>query len=100
MTEKIEKILSLCGALEDIGEKKMVHQLFEKVSKKIKFIKRDNWIEHQICGDFPKVDTRCLVFCCSPSKLCTFRNTILEKMGLTVDDYIKMKEKFAEQIKV
>jgi len=88
--------MSICRTLEEVGEKEMVHQLFEKVSKKIKFIKRDDWIEHQICGDFPKVDIRCLVFCCSPSKPCVFRNTILEKMGLTVDDCIETKEEFAQ----
>jgi hypothetical protein len=92
---KIEKLLSICGDLEEAGEKEMAYQLFEKVCKKIKFIKRDDWIERQICGDFPKVDSRCLVFCCSPFKLCVYRNTILEKMGLSVDDYTRMKEKFA-----
>ena len=95
MEEKIEDILGVCGALEEIGEKEMAHQLFEKISKMIKFIKRDDWTDHQICGDFPEVDTRCLVFCCSPSKPCIFRNTILKKMDLTVDDYTRSKEEFA-----
>lgn len=95
---KIEKLLSICGELEEAGEKEMAYQLFEKICKKIKFIKRDDWVEHQICGDFPKVDIRCMVFCCSPSKPCIFRNTILEKKGLSVDDYTKIKEGFAEQI--
>jgi len=92
---KIEKLLSICGDLEEIGEKEMASKLFEKICKKIKFIKKDDWIEHQICGDFPKIDTRCLVFCCSPSKPCIFRNTILKMIGLSIDDYTKIKEKFA-----
>jgi hypothetical protein len=99
MDEKTEKILSICSALGEIGEKEMANQLFEKVSEKIKFIKKDDWINHQICGDFPEVDIRCLVFCCSPAKNCPFRNSVLKKIGLTVMDYTKMKERFAEEIK-
>ena len=93
--EKVEKLLGICGALEEVEEAEMAHQLFEKITKKIKFVKKDGWLKHQICGDFPKVDTRCLVFCCSPRKPCIFRNTILKKMELSVDDYAKMKEKMA-----
>lgn len=99
MVEKIEQILCICGALEEIGEKDMSKQLFEKLSKKIELVKIDNWINEQICGTFPKADIRCLVFCCSPAKNCIFRNAILKKMGLTVKDYVKMKERFGEQIK-
>lgn len=95
---KIERLLGICTDLEEAGEVKMAYQLFDKICKKIRFIKKADWTEHQICGDFPKVDVRCLVFCCSPSKTCIFRNTILKKMGLGVDDYTKMKEKFAKDM--
>ncbi|MFC1700710.1 hypothetical protein ACFLZ0_01010 [Patescibacteria group bacterium] len=62
----------------------------------IKFIKKNDWLNHQICGDFPEVDVRCLVFCCSPLKPCPARNAILKEMGLTVEDYAKIKEKSGE----
>ena len=99
MTEKIQKLLAICSELEELGEGEIANQIFEKISKKIKFIKRNDWTGHQICGDFPKVDIRCLVFCCSPAKPCMFRDTVLQKMGLTLDDYTRMKEQFAQKIK-
>lgn len=99
MSEKIERLLAICAELEEIGERKTAIEIFRKISKKIKFVKRKDWINHQICGDFPIVDIRCLVFCCSPAKNCVFRNTVLKKMGLTIKDYVRMKEGFAREIK-
>lgn len=72
-----------------------MNQNVEDVLKQIKFIKREDWLNHQICGDFPTVDSRCLIFCCSPRKPCPLRNITLRKMGLTVEDYAKIKEKIA-----
>ncbi len=98
MAEKMQKLLAICSELEELGEKETANQIFEKISKRINFIKRGDWTDHQICSDFPNIDIRCLVFCCSPAKPCIFRNTVLQKIGLTVDNYTKMKEKFAGEI--
>lgn len=99
MSEKTERLLAICGELEEIGERKTAIEIFRKISNKIKFVKRKDWINHQICADFPTVDIRCFVFCCSPAKNCIFRGAVLKKLGLTIKDYIRMKEGFAKGIK-
>lgn len=71
----------------------------EKILNSIKFIKQDDWARHQICGDFPEVDARCLTFCCSPAKPCPLRNAVLKKLGLNLEEYIKIKEKSAAEFK-
>lgn len=72
----------------------------EKILDEIKLIQREDWMNHQICGDMPNVDTRCLVFCCSPAKPCPLRNIVLRKMGLTVEYYAKMKEKSSKEFEI
>lgn len=67
----------------------------QKALESIAFVKKDNWFRHQICGDFPIVDVRCLTFCCSPAKPCMLRNLVLKKLNLTLEDYVKIKEKSA-----
>jgi predicted metal-binding transcription factor (methanogenesis marker protein 9) len=94
----IEKKLIAWKALENINEKDIANQLFKKISKEIKFIERKDWTNHQICGDFPNVDLRCLVFCCPPSKDCPFRNSVLKKLNKSVKDYKIFKEKLAKEI--
>lgn len=85
--------------LLEIGEKKLAEQVFKEISKKINFVERDDWINHQICGDFPKIDIRCMAFCCSPAKNCPYRNSVLKKLGKGITDFIEYKERFGEKIK-
>lgn len=77
------------------GKKKRAYHLWQQTFKKAKFVEKNDWESRSICGDFPEVDTRCLVFCCRASKRCLLRNVVLEKMGLTVNKYAQMKKKFA-----
>lgn len=68
-----------------------IQQAFESIA----FVKKDDWFRHQICGDFPIVDVRCLTFCCAPAKPCMLRNLVLKKLNLTLENYIEIKEKSA-----
>lgn len=61
----------------------------------IVFGKKDDWVRRQVCGDFPFIDPRCLTFCCSPVKPCMLRNLVLKKLNLTLEDYVRIKEKSA-----
>jgi len=97
--KKIEILLSIWYNAIKVGEKEIAENIFKKINDKIKLVEKEDWEFHQICGDFPEVDKRCLVFCCSPVKNCPYRNAVLQKMGLTIRDYTKMKRNFANQIK-
>lgn len=72
-------------------------QEIEKLLNSIQFSKKEDWFNHQICGDFPNVDARCLTFCCSPAKQCLLRNLVLKKLNLSLEDYINKKQKSAEE---
>lgn len=81
------------GALD----KEFSEPYFQKRLKKhINLVEREDWTKHQICGDYPNVDLRCLAFCCTPEKKCPHRNSVLKKVGLTVEDYTNLKREFAE----
>jgi hypothetical protein len=94
------KIMGVVETLEEIGERGLANKLFKKLSAKITFSVRDDWINEQICSLFPKdIDPRCLIWCCSPRNPCQFRAAVLRKLGLSLEDFIIMKAEFAEQIK-
>ena len=93
---EIEKWVRCYWDIESLGM--ATSPIWKKIEPKIKLIERKDWIKHQICGDFPIIDLRCFVFCCSPSKKCPFRELALRKIGLTAKDYIKMKKFFANSI--
>jgi len=93
------KIMRVIEALEEIGEKGLANKLFKKLSDKITFTQRDDWINEQVCSLFPKdIDPRCLIWCCSPRNPCQFRAAVLRKLGLSLEDFIIMKAEFGEQI--
>ena len=96
--EKDIKCMELVQALSELGENKIANELFKKLEKKITFVQLSDWENHQICSTFPTVDTRDLVFCCSPSNNCPYRAAVLRKLGLSLADYIKMKRRFATGI--
>jgi hypothetical protein len=96
--EKEVKILELIQTLSELGENTIANQLFKKIEKKITFVLLPDWMNHQICESFPKVDTRDLVFCCSPSNNCPYRAAVLKKMGLTKADYIEIKKELADTL--
>ena len=89
------KRMELVQALSELGENHMATQLFGKISKKITFVEMEDWVEHQICSTFPKVDLRDLVFCCSPRNPCPYRASVLRKLKWSLKDYISMKKNFA-----
>lgn len=97
MTEELteeelnEKIMETVQALEEIGERGLANRVFKKLSLKIEFIELDDWVYHQVCSTFPKVDVRDLTFCCSPANMCPYRTAVLKKLGLSLEDYIHMK---------
>ena len=64
--------------------------------EKPNLIKIDNWMSHMICADYPDVDARCLVFCCSPSKTCLFRQEVLRECDLNMYTYRRIKGQFAK----
>lgn len=78
------------------AKKKEAYHLLEKASQKVKLAKKNDWESRSICGDFPEVDVRCLIFCCRASKACVLRNAVLKRIDLTVDEYAQMKKKFGQ----
>ncbi len=92
------KRMEIVQALSELGENAIANQLFKKIEKKITFILLPDWVNHQICETFPRVDTRNLVFCCSPSNNCPYRAAVLRKMGLTASDYIEIKKELADTL--
>ena len=96
--EQNEKIITLCGELEDIGEKALSKKLFEKIAKKIQVVEYDNWMDTQICASFPDFSPLCFIHCCSPAKRCVFRRAALRYLGLTEKDYRDWKEKMVENV--
>lgn len=72
------------------------------------FVDKDNWQECSFCSDFYeitdgkiKLDIREMAYCCvpMPTKNCPFRFLVLRRLGLTENDYQKLKEKIGEDIK-
>ena len=96
--EKDSKLMQIIQELSGIGLNKEANRLFKKLSKKITFVSLPDWEYHQICETYPQCDLRDLVFCCSPSNPCQFRNSVLKKLGLNLEDYINLKKKFAEDL--
>jgi predicted metal-binding transcription factor (methanogenesis marker protein 9) len=90
--------LAIWKVLENAGEQDLADQLFNKISKEIKFIEKADWYNQEICGDYPNIDLRCLVFCCPPSKDCPFRNSVLKKLNKSVNDYKILKKELAKEI--
>jgi hypothetical protein len=97
--EKDIRCMELVQALSELGENTLANDLFKKLEKKITYVSLPDWMNHQICETFPKVDTRDLVFCCSPSNNCPYRAAVLKKMGLTMADYIEIKKELAKALK-
>ena len=96
--EKDIKLMEIVQALSELNENQIANQLFKKIEKKITFILLSDWENHQICSTFPKVDTRDLVFCCSPQNPCPFRAAVLRKLGLTLKDYIDIKKDLSKDL--
>lgn len=96
--EKDVKLMNIIQELSELGMKKEANQLFKKIAKKICFVSLPDWEYHQICETYPQVDLRDVVFCCSPSNPCPYRNSVLKKLGLSVADYIEIKKKYGEEI--
>jgi len=95
---KTERYLELCESLEELGESILAHQLFNKVKKQLKEVKLegDSWLDTQICLSFPKIDRRCLAFCCTPKKPCPFRQAALQLFGLSKEQYVALKRGMGE----
>jgi len=68
--------------------------------KHIKVTAVDDWVKHQICGDLPVLDPRCLIFCCSPSKNCPYRMIALAKLGLNTKKYTEIKKRLAAEFNI
>ena len=85
--------------LNQVGMKKEADEVSKKISDKIEFVEIEDWMDKQIHETFPKVDIRCMAFCCSPTKNCPVRNFVLKKLGKTEEEYAKMKKEFGEDIK-
>jgi len=92
------KRMEIVQALSELGEDKIANELFKQIAKKITFVELDDWTKHQICETFPRVCTKDLVFCCSPSNQCPYRAAVLKKMGLTIADYIAIKNEMASTL--
>lgn len=90
------RLIKTYMTLSKEGKKKKAYHLLEKASKKVKLVKKNDWESRSICGDFPEVDVRCLIFCCRAPKPCVLRNAVLKKMNLTVNEYAQMKKKFGQ----
>ena len=101
--EVYDVLIQVIPQLEAIKEKPGVAEILNHIKaiiqKNIEFVEIKDWQNHQICGDYPKVDVRCLAFCCVPSKKCPYRNAVLDILGLTIKDYEKMKKEFGEKIR-
>ena len=97
--EKDAKIMQIIQELSELGLNKEANLLFKKLEKKIEFVDLgDEWYKHQICETYPKCDLRTMVYCCAPSNPCQFRNSVLKKLGWSLQDYINLKKKFAGEI--
>ncbi|MBE9592845.1 MAG: hypothetical protein IMF19_05135, partial [Proteobacteria bacterium] len=96
--EKDIKRMEIVQALSELGENAMANQLFKKMEKKVEFVSLPDWENHQICSTFPKVDSKCLVFCCSPSNNCPYRAAVLRMLGLTLKDYVEIKKELADRL--
>ena len=94
----INELIKVYHILNHVGLSDVANQVEETLVGKVEKTERDDWINHQICGDFPKIDFRCLVFCCSPKKDCPFRKIALRSVGLNDEDYIKIKQELAEHM--
>lgn len=73
-----------------------VEGIWKKIEPQIKFVKKKDWIGEQVCGSFPIVDLRCLIWCCSSKKDCPYRLAVLKKLGKTNEDYEELKRKLVE----
>ena len=73
-------------------------QVWKLIEPKIQVIERKDWMNHQICGDFPQIDPRCFAFCCTPLKHCPYRRLALKKLGGSDSDYVQMKKNFGDEI--
>jgi len=93
---EINSLINIWVHAIQINNEKIAEIALGELLNKIELVEKEDWINHQICGDYPKVDARCLVFCCSPKKNCPYRNTVLTKLGMDVNGYIKFKRKMAE----
>jgi len=96
--EKDAKLMEIIEALSELGENAIANELFKKLEDKITFVSMPDWVNHQICETFPKIDARCISFCCSPSNPCPYRAAVLKKIGWTLNDYIMLKVKFGDAI--
>lgn len=86
------------AVLNQLGEKELADKVLDKIINKIEFVEKEDWYNHQWCGDFPKIDKRCIVFCCAVSKQCPFRAAILKKLGKTNEDYMILKRELVPKV--
>lgn len=94
-----EKIITICGELEEIGEKALSKKLFNKITKKIQVVDyEEDFINTQICATFPQFDPKCYLMCCTPSKYCPFRYATLRHLHLTEKDYREWKKGLAKSV--
>jgi len=98
--DKPGSLLTIWTRAMQIKNEKIAEIALTNLLNEIELFEKEDWINHQICGDYPKVDARCLVFCCSPKKKCPYRNTVLMKLGLDVNGYIEFKQKMADAIEL
>jgi len=90
--DKSGSLLTIRARAMEINNEKIADISLKELLNEIELIEREDWINHQICGDFPKVDVRCLIWCCTSAKPCPYRNAVLSKMGKTSEDYAELKK--------
>lgn len=73
-------------------------ETIEKMSKEASFVCKEDWANHQICGDYPIIDVRSFAFCCSAAKACPWRMAALRALGLDDEALTELKIEFGERI--
>jgi len=89
---KVDSLMNIWAHAIQIKNEKIAEIALKELLNEIELIEKEDWINHQICGDFPKVDVRCLIYCCAPAKPCLYRNAVLKKFGRTSEDYAELKK--------
>jgi len=90
--DKTDSLINIWARAIQINNEKIAEIALKDLLNEIELIEKEDWINHQICGDFPKVDVRCLIYCCAPAKPCVYRNAVLKKFGKTSEEYAKLKK--------
>ena len=93
---EINSLINIWAHAMQIKNKEIAEIALEELLNEIELIEKKDWVDHQICGDFPKVDTRCLIYCCISAKSCPYRNAVLYKMGKTSEEYAELKKSLVQ----